>query len=236
MTRAMAVKVGNRVSFSHPSASSEKLRFSTLGSGGSGAPWRRSSDERPREQDDHHYRGDLDDVQGVGAGFVHPLRVAPPEVHDDDDCEPRREEVARHGQRHVVVRQHVADEAGDVEPGRHGANRTRQDVIEQQRRHGQLRQRTAHGFLDDAVHAAADEHHGALDVDRPDDPREEHHAEDEPRGGLADGLFGDAAGVERGRPHVAEDNGGGSPEGDEREQNGGGHHDPRGLNGRGLPV
>src|SRR5207247_1561507 len=71
--------------------------------------------------------------------------------------------------------------------------------------------------LDDAVYAAAGEHGAALDVDGADGVGEEHHAEDEPGGGLADGLFADAADVIDGAGHVIEDNGGGAPEADEGE-------------------
>ena len=84
-------------------------------------------------------------------------------------------------------------------PGRHAADRPGQHVVEQQRRDRQLRQRAAHRLLDDAVDAAAHEHRRALDVERPDGVGEEHHAEDEPGRGLADGLLGDAADVEGGR-------------------------------------
>ncbi len=41
----------------------------------------------------------------------------------------------------------------------------------------------------------------------------------------ADGLFDDAADVERGGPEIAQDDGGGPPEGDERQENGGGDDD-----------
>jgi hypothetical protein len=61
----------------------------------------------------------------------------------------------------------------------------------EQRRHRQRGHAAAHGFLDDAIDAAADEHDRAFDVDGQDRPREQHHAEDEPRRGLAYSLFRD---------------------------------------------
>ncbi len=112
----------------------------------------------------------------------------------------------------------VVHEADDVLTGRDRADRSGQHVVEQQRGHRELGQRTAHRLLDDAVHAAAHEHDGALEVDRPHAVRKEHHPEDEPRRGFADRFFRDAAGVERGRAEVAEDDGRRAPERDEGQE------------------
>ena len=75
-------------------------------------------------------------------------------------------------------------------PGGDGADRPGEDVIEHQRADGEFCQPPADGLLDDAVDAAAGEHRAAFDIDGADGVTEEHDAEDEPRRGLADGLFG----------------------------------------------
>ena len=131
----------------------------------------------------------------------------------------------RDGQVEPESREHVVEQARDVLPGRHSADRSRQHVVEQQRGYRQLRHRAAHRLLDDPVHAATDEHRGALDVDRSDRVREQHHAEDEPRRGLADRLLGDAADVVGRRAQVRQDNRGRAPERDEGKQDRGGEND-----------
>ena len=216
----MAVNVGQIVPFSQPSASVEKCevarhrRRRPLPA----VPHQRQA--APADQQDHHHRGDLHDPQRVLARLVHPLRVAPPEVHGDQDRHERRRRVHRQRMKAAGPAQQIVGEPDDVLPRRHAADRPGQHVVEQQRRHRQLRQRPAHRLLDDAVHAAAHEHRGALDVHGTHGVREQHHAEDEPRRRLADRLLGDAADVERRRPEIAQDDRGGPPEGDEREEDG----------------
>ena len=236
MSSATAVMAGNRVSFSHPSGVLGETQVIEGGSRRQGAAADQERKDRPPEQDHDHDGRNLHDVERVAARFVEAAGVAPPEVHDDAHGEHGRELVPRDGQADGEVREDVGEQRGDVEAGRDGADRAGQDVVEEQRRHRQFRHGAAHGLLDDAVDAAADEHHRALDVDRPHGPGEEHHGKHEPRRGAADGLFGDAAHVERGRAQIAQHDGGGPPERDEREEDGGRHDDPRGVRGRGRCV
>ena len=67
-----------------------------------------------------------------------------------------------------------------VLPGRHGADRPGEDVIEQQGRDREPGEPAAHRLLDDPVDAAAHEHGAALDVDAAHGVAEEHDRQDEP--------------------------------------------------------
>ena len=107
-----------------------------------------------------------------------------------------------------------------------------EDVIEHQGGDAELGQRAAQRFFDDPVDAAADEHRTAFDVDGAHREREQHDPDDEPRGGLSDRLFGDAAGVEGGRSKVVQHDGGGPPVGDEREHHRGGDDDANAIRRR----
>ncbi len=180
----------------------------------------------PGDQQHDHHGGDLHDRHRIVAALVDAAGVAPPEVDRDQDGDERRGGARRECCAcDAGAHQDVVDEAGDVAAGRHAADRPGQHVVEQQRRHRQLRERAAHRLLDDAVDAAADEHRGALDVERAHGVGEDHHAEDEPRRRLADRLLDDAADVERRRSEIGEDDRRGAPERDEREKNGGGDDD-----------
>ena len=121
-----------------------------------------------------------------------------------------------------------------VLPGGDGADGAGEDVIEHQGADGELGQPPADGVLDHAVDAAAREHGAAFDVDGPDGIAEEHDAEDEPRRGLADGLLADAADVIGGAGQVAQDDGGGPPEADERQGNAADDQDVDGTSGAGF--
>src|SRR5882757_10561047 len=92
--------------------------------------------------------------------------------------------------------QDFVDEAGDVLAGRDAGNGAGEDVLEHQGGDAEFGEGAAEGFFDYAVDAAADEHGTAFDVDGADSEGEEHDRDDEPGGGFADSLFGDAAGVE----------------------------------------
>ena len=190
---------------------------------------REQGERRPQEQHHDHDRRDLHDAQGVVGRLVEAARVAPPEVQDDADRENGGEAVGRERQGEAETAEHLGRQGRDVQARGHGADRAREDVVEEQRRYRQLGHGAAHGLLHDPVDAAADEHHRALDVDRPDGPREEHDAEDEPGSRLADGLFRDAAGVEGRRSEIGQHDGGGPPKRNERQQDGGRHHHLRGL-------
>ena len=111
-------------------------------------------------------------------------------------------------------------------PGRHAGDRAGEDVIEHQRRDAELGEAAAQGLLDHAVNAAAGEHGAALHVDRAHREAEQHDAEDEPGGGGAYSLLGDAAGIKGRGAQVIENDGGSAPKGDEREHHRGCHDEP----------
>ena len=123
----------------------------------------------------------------------------------------------------------VVQEPDEVLAGRDAADRTGQDVVEQERRHRQPGQPAAHRLLDDAIHTAAHEHGAALDVDAPHAVAEEHHPQDEPGGRLADLRLDDPADVIGRAGQVAKDERRRAPERDEREHHAG---DDQHLSGR----
>src|ERR1051325_2011756 len=84
------------------------------------------------------------------------------------------------------------DESADVLPGCNTRYGPSEDVVEHQGRDSDFRESATQRFLDDAVHAAADEHRAALDVHGAYGERKQHHADDEPRRRLAHRLLGDA--------------------------------------------
>src|SRR5882757_4804862 len=191
----------------------------------------------PEKKNDHHDGGDLHDLQSLVAGLLEAFDVLPPVVEGDDDRAEGGGEV--HGQlRNVMVCaqkergqpvmrgadfQQLVEEAGDVLAGRHTGDRTGEDVVEHQGGDADLGEGAAESLLDHAVDAAAGEHGAAFDVDRANGTGEENDADDEPGGGLADQLLGDAAGIKRGGAEVVEHDGGGAPEGDERQHDRGGN-------------
>ena len=139
--------------------------------------------------------------QGLVAGFFDALDVLPPVVDGDDDGEDGGGEV------HVATASawpcvpasaagsqwccaptisSSFEQADDVLTGGHAGDRAGEDVVEHQGGDAELGEGAAEGLLDDAVDAAAGEHGTALDVDGAHREGEEHDAEDEPGGGLAD--------------------------------------------------
>src|SRR5580693_5059109 len=166
----------------------------------------------PDDQDYHHDGGDRHDLQGLLAGFMHALSILPPEVGHYDHGQARGEVIVRKVERAVHVHAHVFDEAGQILASGNGADGAGQHVVEQQGRDGELGQASAHGFLDHAVDAAADEHAARFDIERPHAVAEQHHAENEPGSALADDFLGVASGVVSGGCQVGKDDGGGSPE------------------------
>ena len=111
----------------------------------------------------------------------------------------------------------VGEQSGKVQAGGHSADGAGQDVVEQQRRDGELSQLAAHGLLDHAIDAAANEHRAGFDVDGADGIAEQHDRQHEPGSALADNLLGVAADVVRRRREVGENDGRRPPERDERQ-------------------
>jgi hypothetical protein len=182
----------------------------------------------PGEDDEAHDGGELHDPQRFFAGFVNADDVGAPEIERDADGDEHRVEVDEVGMRGGVeddwVRgmpsrqfQHVAEESDEILPCGDGADGPGEDVIEHQGADGELGEPPADGAFDDLVHPAAGEKRAAFHVHGGDRVHEEHDRENEPRRGLADGLFADAADVVGRARQVAEDDGGGSPEAHERQ-------------------
>ena len=126
---------------------------------------------------------------------MNPLDVLPPEVEGHCDGESRREAVVRDDDVVAEVMEGVGEQARSVEAGRHGADGSGQDVVEKERRDGQLGQLAAHGLLDHAIDAAADEHRAGLDVNGTYRVAEQHDRQHEPGSAFADDLLGIAADV-----------------------------------------
>src|SRR5271165_6224461 len=115
----------------------------------------------------------------------------------------------------------LVEQAGDVLAGGDAADWTGEDVVEHQGGNAELCQGAAHGFLDDAIHAAADEHAAAFHVDGADCVGKQHDPQDEPGRGLADVALGFTTGVVGGGCEIVENDGGSAPEGNETQQRGG---------------
>ena len=171
----------------------------------------------------HHRRGDHD-LQRLAARFMNAQQILPQKINRRqaghrhrspllDAVGPRRTDEAR--AEHSIQR--FDNQPHDVLPGRHAADRPGQHVIEQQRRHRELRQKAPHRFLHHLVHAAAHEQRTAFDVHAPHAVTEQQHAQNEPRRRLADGAFDNRADVVRRARHVAQHDGGRPPIRNERE-------------------
>ena len=116
------------------------------------------------------------------------------------------------------------DQPSEILAGADAADRSGEDVIEQQSRNGKARDERSHRVTYDDVHTAAYKHAAAFHVDRAHGETEQHDAKDEPWSASADRLLGDAAGVINARSQITEYNGGRTPERNERE------HDSAGDN------
>ena len=184
-----------------------------------------NGDDAPGDQDHHHHGGDLHDAQSFLARFVDPDDVLAPEVKGDDDGEHGREIRPVHAHSgNVQPPAGLIDEAGGIQAGAHGADGAGEHVVEHEGGHRELGEGAAHGFVHHLVHAAAHEHGTAFDVDGAHGVGEQHDGQDEPRRGLSHGRFGDAAHIVGGRSQIAQHDGGGAPEGDERQHYRPGYH------------
>src|ERR1035437_6068092 len=179
-------------------------------------------DHAPDEQDHDHDGGDLHDAQRLLAGFVDADDVLAPEVDGDYGGEHRREIRGIYLERgEVPVLADLVDEAAKVEARADGADGAGEHVVEHQGGNGELGQRPAHSLVDHLIDAATHEHGAALDVDGAHRIGKQHDSEDEQGGGLADGGFGDAAGVVGAGGKIAQHDGGGPPERNEGQHDGG---------------
>src|SRR5258708_19382901 len=113
---------------------------------------------------------------------------------------------------------HLADfveQSADILPRAHHADGSRQNVIEYQRRNGDLGQNGPHAVANHDVNAAAYEHRAALHVNAAYGEAEQHHADDKPWGGGTYGPLRGTAGIEGRRSQIAEYDGRSAPETDE---------------------
>ena len=181
-------------------------------------PARHPGQRAPCDEHDNHHRGNRHDSKSVRAGLVKASDVPPPEIRRDREGDERSRRVVGHLSGEPEPRQEIVHQTGDVLPRRHAADGSGEDVIEQQRGDGELGQRSSHRLLDHTIDAATDEHGRALDIDGANRVRKEHHAQNEPRRGLAHRLFGNPAHVVGRRAKIVQHDRRGSPEGDEREK------------------
>ena len=177
--------------------------------------------DAPGDEDNDHNGRDLHDPHGFLAGFVDALDVVPPEINGAEDGEKRGAEIGADVETEMNEVCGFIEKADDVLPGGHAADRTGQNVVEHQGGNAEFGDRAAHGFFDDAINAATDEHAAAFDVDRADRVRKQHDAEDEPRSGLADVAFGLTTGIVSGGSQIVENDSSRAPKGDEREKRSG---------------
>ena len=183
--------------------------------------------EAPTDQQHHHDGGELHDAQRFVARLGNALDVLPPEIDGDENGEKCSRGTVVQDERDMRVGQQFIDHAGEILARGDAADGPCENVIEHQRRNRELREGAAEGFLNHAVNAATHEHAAALDVNRAHAIAENHHGQDEPRGGLADEALRLAAGVICGRSEIVEHNRGRAPEGNEGEHGRGGHDDAR---------
>src|ERR1019366_3069928 len=101
------------------------------------------------------------------AGLMDTLDVLPPEIKTDHDREQRRERVVGNVDVVPEVMESIGKKACEVLASRHCADWPGEHVIEQQRGNRQLGQLSAHGLLDYAIDAAANEHGTGFDIQRP---------------------------------------------------------------------
>ena len=134
----------------------------------------------------------------------------------------RRKMVLGEQQRMMQVLADIFDKTRQILARRDRADRAGENVVKQQRRDGEFRQRAPHGFLDHAIHAAPHEHGARFDVKRPHSIAEQHDGENEPGGALANHFLGIAAGVIGRGGQIGKNDRGGAPEGDERQHHRGG--------------
>ncbi len=197
-------------------------------------------EQTPDDQDHHHYGCDLHDAQSFLAGFVNADDVFAPEIERHENREAGGE-ILRIGvgvtEMEIIDR--FVDESGEIQSCAHRADGSGEDVVEQQCRDGEFRVRSAHGFADHAIDAAAHEHAAAFDVGGAHRVRKQHDAENEPGRRFADGRFRDSADVIGRRRQVGQNDRRRAPEGNERQHDCRGHDDlgsRSGSAGQGIGI
>jgi len=187
--------------------------------------------DAPADEDDHHDRDQLHDVEGFFARFGNALGVFPPEIESNNDGEGGGNEtsgtVGEMSFGDVEILAEFVEKAGKVLARGNAADRAGEDVIEHQGGDGKFGEAAAEGLLDGAIDAAANEHAAAFDVHRADGVRKNHDGENEPGSSLADEALCFAAGVVGGGSEVIENDRRGLPERNEGEKSGCGDYDAR---------
>ena len=95
----------------------------------------------PDDHDDDHHGRHVHDAEGLLTRFFEPFDVFPPEKDRDQHRDESGRPVHRQDEGDVGGAEQLVDQAGQIEAGGHAADRSGQDVIEHQRRHGELGQR-----------------------------------------------------------------------------------------------
>src|ERR1022692_1677264 len=90
--------------------------------------------QAPDNQQHHHHRGDLHDLQGAFAGFVNALGILPPEIKGNHDGEKRRKSVARNVNVATEMMEGIGQKPCQILACRHRADRSGEHVIEEQSR------------------------------------------------------------------------------------------------------
>jgi len=166
----------------------------------------------PEQHHHDHYRRDVHDPQRLFAGFRNTLDVFPPEINRNQHRERRGGQVHGQNQRGVHIVQKFIQQTDKIKAGGNSADGPRQDVVKHQGGHGNLRQRTAHRLLDDAVDSATHKHAAALDINRAHRIRQDHNRQNEPWACFPDEMLSDGSRIERGRAHVVQHHGRRAPE------------------------
>ena len=169
-------------------------------------------DGAPDEEGNHHDGGDLHDAQRFAAGFVDAPDVAAPEVGGDQHAKTGGEEVGRNARGDVAALGKLVDQVAEIQSGADHADRSGENIVEDQRRDRETRHEVSHGVAHHDIHSAAHEHAARFQVHGADREAEEHDREDEPRRAFPDGVLHDAARIESGRCEIAEHHRGGAPE------------------------
>ena len=177
-------------------------------------------DGTPDQKGHHHDRGDLHDPESLPARFMDTLNVVPPEVHRHQNAEARRKQVRSNSETRVSQGGNLVEEVAQVLTGADHADRTSENVVENQGRNRQTRHEVVHRVAHHDVNPASNKHAARFQVHGTHSETEQHHSQDEPRRSSSHRVFRNAAGVERGGGQIAKNHGRRSPERYDRKRYG----------------
>ena len=95
--------------------------------------------------------------------------------------------------------QRFIDQTCEIQTGTDAADGARQHIIKHKRGDGKLRQRPPESFVHNTVHASANEHAAAFDINCAHGIGKKHDTQNEPWRRFSDKPFGKTAGVVGGR-------------------------------------